>query len=104
VFRLLGEERVAGAAVTRAVFLVRHEVQAASRNLRSLQQNPTKHEAIVVLTNERRQERQHLVAHQLDQSLTAQGINDAPFQQLDRRFHVLDSRVVAKAHQILAGG
>jgi hypothetical protein len=97
------EERVALAAITPAVFLVTQEVLAAFHDLRSLQHNPTTHQAIVVLTNERREETQHLVAHQLDQSLVAQGINDAPFQQLDGLFHVLDSRAVARARQILAG-
>jgi hypothetical protein len=98
------EERVALAAVTPAIFLVTQEVQAAFRDLRSLQQNPTKAQAIVVLTNERREETQHLRAHRLDQALRARGISDAPFAQLDVRFHVLDSRAVARANQILAGG
>jgi hypothetical protein len=98
------EERVALAAVTPAILLATQEVRAAGRDLRFLNQNPTKHQAIVVLTNETREETQHLRAHQLDQSLTARGINDARFQQLDRRFHVLDSRAVALAQQILARG
>jgi hypothetical protein len=98
------EERVALAAVTPAVLLVTQEVRAAGRDLRSLHQNPTKHQAIVVLANERREETQHLRAHELDQSLMAREIKDALFQQLDSRFHVLDSRAVALAQQILARG
>jgi hypothetical protein len=98
------EERVAPAAVTPAVLLQTQEVLAAERNLRSLQQNPTRQQAIAVLANERRVETQHLRAHQLDQSLTARGVHDARFQRLDGQFHVLDARAVAKAQQILAGG
>jgi hypothetical protein len=56
------------------------------------------------MRNPRREETQHLLAHQLDQSLMTRGINDAPFQQLDGRFHVLDSRAVAQALQIQARG
>jgi hypothetical protein len=98
------EERVALARVTPAVLLVRQEIRVAERDLRSLHQHPTKHQAIVVLINERREFTQHLRAHQLDQSLLARGINDAPFQLLDGRFHVLDSRAVALALQIQARG
>jgi hypothetical protein len=98
------EERVAPAAVTRAVLLEQQEVLTAERNLRSLQLNPTRHQAVVVLANERRVETQHLRAHQLDQSLTARGVNDAPFQRLDARFHVLDARAVARADRIQARG
>ena len=98
------EERVALAKVTPAVLLVTQEIRAAERDLRSLHQNPTRHQAIVVLTNEGREDTQHLRAHQLDQSLMARGISDAGFQQLDGRFHVLDSRAVALADRILARG
>jgi hypothetical protein len=98
------EERVALAAVTPAVFLATQEVVIAFQDLISLQLNPTRQQAIVVLTNESVLETQHLVAHQLDQFFMAQGINDAPFQQLDGIFHFLDSLAVARAEQILAGG
>jgi hypothetical protein len=98
------EERVALAKVTPAVLLARQEIRVAERDLRSLHQHPTKHQAVVVLTSERREEAQHLRAHQLDQSLVGRGINDAPFQQLDLRFHVLDSRAVDLALQIQARG
>jgi hypothetical protein len=98
------EDRVALAAVTPAVFLATQEVVIAFQDLISLQQNPTKLQAIIVLTNEAREEAQHVLAHQLDQFFTAQGVNDAPFQQLDGLFHFLDTVAVARAEQILAGG
>ena len=98
------EARIVAAAVTPAVLLAAQEALAAFHDLISLHHNPTTAQAKAVLAHEMRGEKQHLLAHLLDQSLTAQGVNDAPFQQLDDLFHVLNLRAVAQAHHVLAGG
>jgi hypothetical protein len=98
------EARIVAAAVSPAVLLAAQEALAAFHDLVSLHHNPTNAQAQAVLTHEMREVRQHLLAHQLDDFITAQGVNDAPFQQLDDLFHALNLRVVARAQQILAGG
>ena len=98
------EARIVATAVTPAVLLAAQEALAAFRDLISLHHNPTTAQAKAVLAHEMREEKQHLLAHLLDQSLTAQGVNDAPFQQLDDLFHALNLRVVAQAQHVLAGG
>jgi hypothetical protein len=98
------EARIVAAAVSPAVLLGAQEALAAFHDLVSLHHNPTTAQAQAVLAHEMREEKQHVLAHLLDQSITAQGVNDAPFQQLDDLFHALNLRVVARARQILAGG